>query len=125
MQKKQVDKLRGKVMEDYKMQLLSLCLLVYIGAFHIRYKRLETYGNRLFSKIIFFSIINVLFDIITVYLVQNTAVVPPMLNRTCHQVFIASLNIFLYLVCSYIMHIVGVNRNTSKLSKLIQREWKF
>ena len=107
-------------MLNYKMQILCLCLLIYIGIYHSRCRHLQTRKIRLFNHIVAVSIINIIFDIITVYCVNHLERVSAQFNRFSHQVFIGSLNLFIYLISSYIVLNIDNKRKHIRKLKIIQ-----
>ncbi|MDD5937287.1 MAG: hypothetical protein PUC65_17250, partial [Clostridiales bacterium] len=105
-------------MTEYKMQLLCLCLLLFIGVYHLRCKRLQTTAVKLFDRIISVAIINIVFDIITVHTVNHLDQVPAGLNRFVHQIFIGSMNLYIFLVCIYIIQGIRDYKNFTRRLKL-------
>ena len=90
---------------NIRFQLSALCFFIIALVFYLRYKRLPTISNKIFTAMLSVTGINIVFDIITVYTVTYKDTVSPLLNRACHQIFIASLITFVYLFYTYVFTI--------------------
>lgn len=95
----------SKIFLNIRFQLSALCFFVIALVFYLRYKRLPTISNKIFTAMLSVTGINIVFDIITVYTVTYKDTVSPLLNRACHQIFIASLITFVYLFYTYVFTI--------------------
>ena len=77
-----------------KMQTALLILTVFIACLYFSAKR---NNHKLFSSMLIMGIVNLTFDIVTVYTVNHLEEVSPVVNRVCHDIFIGSLMIFVFL----------------------------
>lgn len=89
-----------------KMQIALLILTLFIAVLYFSAKRTQDYNHRIFSGMIVGCIINLIFDMITVYTVNHLDTVSPALNRFCHNIFIGSLLIEIFLTFKYIYHAI-------------------
>lgn len=79
-----------------------LILTIYIATLYFSAKRKNNYNYGLFSQMLLAAILNLSFDMITVYTVNHLDTVPPILNRVCHSIFIGSVLIFVFLSFRYV-----------------------
>ena len=80
-----------------KMQTALLILTVFIACLYFSAKRKNDSNHKLFSSMLIMGIVNLTFDIVTVYTVNHLEEVSPVVNRVCHDIFIGSLMIFVFL----------------------------
>lgn len=85
-----------------KMQIALLIATIYIAVLYFSAKRKNTYNHGLFSQMLLAAIVNLSFDMITVYTVNHLDTVPPILNRFFHTIFIGSILIFAFLFFKYV-----------------------
>lgn len=85
-------------------ELVCLVILVFL------YFTSRSYNvdreSRSFLRILYFSIVHVIFDIVTVITVNNTGTVPPWLNWLCHIIFYLSAILFSNEIVNYVVAIV-------------------
>ena len=79
-----------------------LGVVLYLGSIYFFAKRKDTIQHRLFSAMILASIVNLVFDMITVYTVNHLESVPGGLNHFFHIIFIASIVVILYIIYLYV-----------------------
>ena len=85
-----------------RFQIAAACFFVVFILNYWRYKRLPIITSRIFNVIACVGALNLVFDIITVYTVNNLDTVPAWLNRLCHQIFIGSLDLIIALLYIYV-----------------------
>ena len=90
-----------------KMQTALLILTVFIACLYFSAKRKHDINHKLFSGMLITGMINLTFDIVTVYTVNHLNTVSPVVNRVCHDIFIGSLMIFIFLTFQYICVIIA------------------
>lgn len=90
-----------------KMQTALLILTVFIACLYFSAKRKNDINHKLFSSMLIMGIVNLTFDIVTVYTVNHLEEVSPVVNRVCHDIFIGSLMIFVFLTFQYISVIIA------------------
>ena len=83
-------------------QIGCMCILLYIAWTYFSVRRRDTVAHRLFSVLIIVSIIDLIFDVITVYTVNHAEEVPLVINRLVHVIFVASLTTILFVIYMYI-----------------------
>ena len=72
-----------------KMQTALLILTVFIVCLYFSCaKRKNDINHKLFSSMLIMGIVNLTFDIVTVYTVNHLEEVSPVVNRVCHDIFI-------------------------------------
>ncbi|WP_286811336.1 response regulator [Bacteroides sp. Phil13] len=89
------------------MEIACMIVVAYIAVTYFSAKRKKSFVHTLFSLLIVFSMINLLFDSITIYTVNHLDVVPVIVNESCHKIFIGSMVIVLFITFRYIMTIVN------------------
>lgn len=89
-----------------KMQAALLIVTLFIAVLYFGAKRTKDYNHRLFSEMIVVCIVNLLFDMITVYMVNHLDTVSPSLNRFCHNIFIGSVVLEVFLAFKYIHYVI-------------------
>ena len=71
------------------MQIALLIATIYIAVLYFSAKRKNTYNHGLFSQMLLAAIVNLSFDMITVYTVNHLDTVPPILNRFFHTISVS------------------------------------
>lgn len=110
-------------MEYCKLQIGCLLLVLCIAFIYVRERKAYGYRkpNRLFEWMLKVGIFGICVDGITAYTVNHLAELPAGLNAFFHLCFLCSLDIFVYLVFLYMLHITrGIpwRRNTRLLMML-------
>lgn len=85
-----------------RFQIAAACFFVVFIMNYWRYKRLPLITSKIFNIMTCVGALNLTFDMITVYTVNNLDTVPAWLNRLCHQIFIGSLDIIIALLYLYV-----------------------
>ncbi|MBR5377067.1 MAG: response regulator [Lachnospiraceae bacterium] len=78
------------------------CVVSYIAWTYFRVKRQKTIAHRLFSSLLIVTLINFIFDVITVYTVNFGDVLPLFINRGAHVIFVSSITTILFIIYMYI-----------------------
>ena len=79
-----------------------LCVVLFLGSIYFFAKRKDTVQHRLFSAMILASIVNLVFDMITVFTVNHLDTVPGRLNHLFHIIFLGSIVVILYIIFLYV-----------------------
>lgn len=89
----------------FKLQMCCLVISLFIAAIYFNTKRVKSYSHIIFSLSLLFGIINIIFDMITVYTVTNVHTISPLLNRVMHDIFLGSMimEVFLFYVYSVVL----------------------
>lgn len=84
-------------------EIVCLVILIYLTFVSKTYRMGK--DVRVFNAILFFSVLHVVMDIITVYTVNNTQTVPVWLNNLAHVVFYLSAILYSYEICLYTLNL--------------------
>ena len=84
-------------------ELVCLIILLYLTFVSRTYRMGK--DVRVFNQILFFSVIHVVMDIVTVYTVNNTQTVPLWLNNIAHIIFYLSAILYSYEMCMYTLNL--------------------
>ncbi|MCR5336996.1 MAG: response regulator [Lachnospiraceae bacterium] len=83
-------------------QIGCICIVLYIAWTYFSVKRRNTIAHRLFSGLIILSIIDLIFDMVTVYTVNHADEIPVIVNRICHVIFVSTIASILFVIYMYI-----------------------
>ncbi len=83
-------------------QIGCICIVLYIAWTYFSVKRRNTIAHRLFSALIILSIIDLIFDMVTVYTVNHADEIPVIVNRICHVIFVSTIASILFVIYMYI-----------------------
>ncbi len=88
-----------------KMQICCLLIILFMAAVYFRSRRVRTYSHIIFSLSLGTMVVNLVFDMITVYTVNHLDIISPILNRVCHIIFLGSLimEVFLFYLYSRVL----------------------
>lgn len=98
-----------------RFQVAALCIFVIVLFFYARYRKLPSLSTKCFKATYAFALVNVIFDILTVYTVTHVDTVPEWLNRLLHQFFIGTLNATMYCFFLYVFIKGTKQRHPSRL----------
>lgn len=90
----------------YRMEVACLVIILFVAVLYVSVKRQKTYIHNLFLGLMVCSIINLVFDMVTLYTVNHIREIPQWVNHVCHQIFIGSLVIVLYMTFKYILLLI-------------------
>ena len=83
-------------------EMACLLVLIYIAWTYFAVDREKTYAHEIFTYMLWISIINVIFDAVTIYTVNHRDTIPEWLNHGLHIIYIGTFPVFLWLVYLYI-----------------------
>ena len=83
-------------------EMACLLVLIYIAWTYFAVEREKTYAHEIFTRMLCISMINVVFDAVTIYTVNHRDTIPEWLNHGLHIIYIGTFPIFLWLVYLYI-----------------------
>lgn len=108
-------------MEYCKLQIGCLIILLYIAFIYI--KEYKKYGRKLketlFDELLALGIVSVLLDGATAYTVNNLDIVPPVLNKVLHILFLISLDVVIFVLFLYMLYITSSYPKSKKGQILI------
>ncbi len=99
----------------------SVCLLlnIYMMVFYYRKPHIPIKSTRIFQKLTGVAFFVALFDLITIYTVNNRDTVPDAVNLIAHIIYLMSLLGFIYLLFLYMRSFLEAGRKFSKAVKLL------
>ena len=86
-----------------RMELGCLAIVIFVAFTYFSSPKKMTFSHRLFAELIIVAVINIIFDCVTVYMVNNLETVNPLANFLCHKVFLGSLVAIVFLIFEYIV----------------------
>ena len=98
-----------------KLQILSMAFLISIFYYYSKNRNLRTSHNLLYKMMIIVLFINIIFDMITVYTVNNILQVPYYINDISHRIFIFTLDLFVFLLYVYMLSYARCKKNIEKI----------
>ena len=100
----------------------GVCLLlnIYMMVFYYRKPHIPIKSTRVFQKLTGVAFLVVLFDLITIYTVNNRDIVPNEVNLIAHIIYLMSLLGFIYLLFLYMRSYLEAGRNFSRVVKILQ-----
>ena len=93
-------------MELIKMQFACFVFIICISFLFFSVRRTNSNVHKIFSYLLIINIVNIIFDMITVYTVNHLDEVSPFFNRFAHDIFIGSVNAALLFVSLYIAALI-------------------
>ncbi len=90
-----------------RMEIACMVVVTFIAITYFSAKRKKSFVHKLFSYLIIISMINLLFDAITIYTVNHLDEVPGLVNEICHKIFIGSLVSVLFITFRYIITLIN------------------
>ncbi len=103
-----------------KTSIVCLALIVYMMVFYYRKPHIPIKSTRLFQELTGVAFFVALFDLITIYTVNNRDKVPDAVNLIAHIIYLMSLLGFIYLLFLYMRSYLETGRRFSKAVKLLQ-----
>ena len=101
----------------FKLQIFSLIIVCFIAYLYMSSKGNKGRLHHIYSWILVVTIFHLLFDIITVYTVNNLDLIPKYLNDIFHRIFIGSMILEVYLFYCYIEMLIeedsGIRKSIS------------
>lgn len=100
-----------------KMQMACLCVILLLLVSCCRNRALNTRSVRLFRIYLAFAAVNLVFDMMTVYMVNNRESFPVWLNRGAHIIFIGSMVVELWLLLRYVIVLLDIGDQRKNMVK--------
>ena len=97
-----------------------LLFLIYMMGFYYRKPHIPIRSTRIFQVLTGEALINVLFDLITVYTVNHRDRVPEWVNLTAHIIYLLSILCFIYLLFLYMRSYLEISLRFGKTVKICQ-----
>ena len=88
-------------------QMGCFIILIYISRCYFMVKRKKTSSHKIFSMILITAMVNDIFDIITVFCVNELDIIPYWFNKIVHIVFLYTIFLILYLSYAYINNLIN------------------
>ncbi len=90
----------------YKTQIFCIIVLLFIGAFYWTNRKATDKVSKWFLILLGTSIIQLIFDVITVYTVNHLETVPPLINRWAHNCYLGLMLTVFYLAYKYLENVL-------------------
>lgn len=90
----------------YKTQIFCIIVLVFIGAFYLINRKGRGEVSKWFLVLLSVSIVQLIFDLITVYTVNHLETVPPTVNRLAHNFYLGLMLTVFFLAYKYLENVV-------------------
>jgi len=107
-------------MENIKLQISCLCFVMFFSILFFAHKRINNSVHKIFSAMLITNIVNLVFDIITEYTVNHLDTVSAVFNHTAHQIFITSIDVYLFLLSLYIVELIDYHFINYKLLRIMR-----
>jgi c-di-GMP phosphodiesterase len=88
---------------NIRFQIVAVAVMIIIMTDFYRNPRLKLLSTRFFGALCFFTMVNLVCDIFSVYTVTHVRSVSPLLNRTVHQFFIGSVIFLMFINYLYVV----------------------
>lgn len=100
-----------------KLQICCLIITMFIAAVYFQVKRVKSYSHIVFSLSLITSMVNIVFDMITVYTVNHLDTVPMTVNRIVHTIFLGSMIMEVFLC--YVYSVILIYDEKIKINRMI------
>lgn len=104
-----------------KTSFVCLLLLAYMGVFHFSNKHLPIKSTRIFHCYYFTALGVSIFDLITLYTINNLDTVPAGVNLAVHIIYMLAINLMIYLLVQYELSLLENQVQINKTARTIQR----
>lgn len=94
-----------------RMEMACLMVIAFMAVMYFSARRQKNKKHRIFSVMLVTSMVNLLFDAITIHTVNNRDTVAPWINDFVHKLFIGTMVLVFYLVYKYIIAIAEEEKN--------------
>lgn len=94
-----------------RMEMACFMVIAFMAVMYFSARRQKNKMHRIFSAMLVTSMINLLFDAVTIHTVNNRDTVAPWINDLAHKLFIGTMVLVFYLVYRYIIAIVEEEKN--------------
>ena len=95
-------------MNDYKSQIICLIVVLLLGEYYLRKKQLRTVTTVIYICMLCNLVINLVFDMITKYTVNNLDTIPFWLEDSSHRVSLYTYILFVFLLFYYLISYIRV-----------------
>lgn len=106
-----------------RMEIACFLVITFMAIMYFSAKRKRTKIHNIFSALLLLSAINLIFDGVTIYTVNQLYSIPIWLNDIFHKVFLGTTSGVLYLVYRYIVQLVedesGIDLRISRFSTVL------
>ena len=99
---------------NIRFQIAAFIILIIVVVDFYKSPYLKMLSTRFFELMMLVTGLNLIFDMITVYMVNHQDIVPMGLNRLCHQFFIGSVVVVLYMYFQYMVIISHEQKRYSR-----------
>lgn len=100
-----------------RMQIACFIVLAFLAVVYFTAKREKTILHKLFSLVLISLMVNLIFDCVTIYTVNNMDTVPRIVNNLCHRFYLGTMLMTLNLICQYVCCLIHEETNMVSLSK--------
>lgn len=93
----------------YKGQVICIIVIIFIGVFHyqaVRNRTKQTKPSKWFTRLLYMSFFQLIFDIWSVYTVNHLYTVSPVLNRVVHIFYMGFMQLIFYLAYKYLEAVI-------------------
>ena len=90
-----------------RMEVACLSVVIFMAIMYFSAEKKKTRINSVFSALLMLSIVNLIFDGITVYTVNHLDAIPIWMNNCFHRIFIGTMPGIFYLIYRYMVLLVG------------------
>lgn len=102
-----------------KTSFVCLLLIIYMGIFYYANKHLPVKSTKIFSAYYISAVILTLFDLITLYTVNNMDIVPSAVNTGAHIIYLLSINTTIYLYFIYLRSLIETKLKISAAARVV------
>lgn len=112
-------------MELFKMEIACLAVVMFIGIIYSSARRKKTFAHKLFVTMLILSALVLIFEMITLYMVNHMETIDIHLNNIVHKIFIFLLVTFFYCVWGYVVNMNTGSENSRmyKVNKKLKGFW--
>lgn len=103
-----------------KTSALCLLLIIYMICFYYRKPHIPVKSTKIFRMLTGAAFLNALFDLITIYTVNNRDVVPDTVNLIAHIIYLMSILGFIYVLFLYMRSFLEAHLKFSVLLRTLQ-----
>lgn len=106
-----------------RMEIACFLVLAFLAAMYFSAPREHTKIHKCFSKLLIYSMLNLILDATTIYTVNHLQTIPGLLNDLLHRLFIGDIVLVSYLTYDYILLLIKDETNKQieipKFTKLL------
>ena len=94
-----------------RMEIACFLVLAFLAAMYFSAPREHTKIHKCFSKLLIYSMLNLILDATTIYTVNHLQTIPGLLNDLLHRLFIGDIVLVSYLTYDYILLLIKDETN--------------